>query len=273
MKYLAVGLLLTISGLAQQQPAPGTQSQPPSNSTVQNPAEANAQQARKIVEQSIQALGGQAFLTFTDLDQQGRGYGFSQNAPQGVGVPYERKYRYPDKERYEFLKKHDWIIIHNGDKGYETTFRGTRAEDPKDLASYQRRRLYALDYVLRDWTKAPGTAFFYEGTTLVGPKTVHKISLINAQNQGVTLYIDVKSFLPAKKSYSWRDPESKEMDEEAELYDEYRVEQGISSPHVITREKNGEMTSQRFVHTVTYNARIPDSEFSPPSIDYNKMKK
>jgi hypothetical protein len=102
---------------------------------------------------------------------------------------------------------------------------------------------------------------------------VHKISLINAQNQGVTLYIDVKSFLPAKKSYSWRDPESKEMDEEAELYDEYRVEQGISSPHVITREKNGEMTSQRFVHTVTYNARIPDSEFSPPSIDYNKMKK
>jgi hypothetical protein len=190
-----------------------------------------------------------------------------------VGVPYERKYRYPDKERYEFLKKHDWIIIHNGDKGYETTFRGTRAEDPKDLASYQRRRLYALDYVLRDWTKAPGTAFFYEGTTLVGPKTVHKISLINAQNQGVTLYIDVKSLLPAKKTYSWRDPESKEMDEEAELYDEYRVEQGISSPHVITREKNGEMTSQRFVHTVTYNARIPDSEFSPPSLDYNKMKK
>jgi hypothetical protein len=273
MKYLLVALVLTLSGFAQQQPAPGTQSQPPSSSTVQNPAEANSQQARKIVEQCIQALGGQAYLTFVDLDQKGRGYGFSQNAPQGVGVPYERKYRYPDKERFEFLKKHDWIIIHNGDKGYETTFRGSREEDPKDLAQYLRRRQYALDYVLRGWTKAPGTAYFYEGTTLVGPRSVHKISLINAQNQGVTLFIDTRSFLPAKKTYSWRDTESKEMDEEAELYDEYRVEGGINSPHVITREKNGEMNSQRFVYSTTYNTGIADSEFAPPTINYNKLKK
>src|SRR4051794_20322221 len=100
MKYLALLLLLTLSTFAQEQTG------------VQNPAEANAQQARTIIDKCIQALGGQAFLTFTDLDQQGRGYGFSQNAPQGVGVPYERKYKYPDKERYEFTKKHDWIIIH-----------------------------------------------------------------------------------------------------------------------------------------------------------------
>jgi len=102
---------------------------------------------------------------------------------------------------------------------------------------------------------------------------VHKVSLINAQNQGVTLFIDTKSFLPAKKTYSWRDPESKEMDEEAELYDEYRVEGGINSPHVITREKNGEMTSQRFVYSVAYNTGIADSEFAPPPINYNKLKK
>lgn len=272
MKYLAV-LLLTLTALAQQQPAPGTQSQPPSSSSVQNPAESNAQQARKIVDQCIQALGGQAYLTFTDLDQKGRGYGFYQNAPQGVGVPYERKYRYSDKERYEFLKKHDWIIIHNGDKGYETTFRGTREEDPKDLASYQRRRQFALDYVLREWTKAPGTAFFYEGSTLVGARSVHKVSLINAKNQGVSLFIDTRTFLPAKKSYTFRDPESHELDEESELYDEYRVEGGINSPHVITREKNGEMNSQRFVYSVTYNTGIADSEFAPPPINYNKLKK
>jgi hypothetical protein len=272
MKYLFALLFLTLSAIAQT-PAPAPQSQPAKSTDPQNPAEANSQQARKIIEQTVKALGGQAYLTIKDMDQKGRGYGFSQNAPQGIGVPYERKYQYPDKERYEFLKKHDWIIIHNGDKGYETTFRGNREEDPKDLAQYLRRRQYALDYVLRGWTAAPGTAFFYEGTTLVGARTTHKISLINAQNLGVTLYIDVKTFLPAKKSFSWRDPEYKEIDEESELYDEYRMEQGFNTPHVITRQKNGEMVSQRFVYSVAYNSGIPDAEFAPPPINYNKLKK
>src|SRR5437879_11133425 len=165
MKNLIVLFFLAASTFAQQPPsAPNAQSaQAPG--TVQNPGEANAQQARKVIEQCIKALGGNAYLNYIDLDQQGRGYGFYQNAPQGVGVPYERKYRYPDKERYEFLKKHDWILIHNGDKGYETTFRGTREEDPKDLANYSRRRQYSMEYVLREWIKAPGTAFFYAGTT------------------------------------------------------------------------------------------------------------
>jgi len=96
---------------------------------------------------------------------------------------------------------------------------------------------------------------------------------VNSKNQSVTLFIDTRTFLPVKKSYSWRNPEYKEIDEEAELYDEYRVEQGISSPHVITRQKNGEMSSQRFIRTVSYNLGLNDSEFAPPPITYNKMKK
>src|SRR4051812_29438041 len=144
MKYLLVLTLGVTSAWAQQgaSPASASQSQTAQNPPVQNPAEANALQAKQTLDRSIEALGGRAYLSFFDMDQQGRGFGFYQNTPQGVGVPYERKFRYPDKERYEFLKKHDWILIHNGDKGYETTFRGTREEDPKDLANYLRRRQY-----------------------------------------------------------------------------------------------------------------------------------
>lgn len=246
------------------------QTKPPSDSDI---AAANAKPARDILNQSIKALGGDVYLNLRDTEQHGRGYGFSQNAPTGIGVPYVRFYRYPDKERYEFTKKRDWIIIHNGDKGYETTYRGTRDENATDTQTYIRRRHYALDYVLREWVHQPGVALFYEGTTITGPKNVHQISIRNAANEGVTLFIDTATLLPVKKSYTWRDPKYKDMNTEEELYDEYRLEQGIQAPRVITRIFNGEMQSQRFLDTVTYNGQLNDSLFAPPPLNFNKMKK
>ncbi len=239
----------------------------------QDIATANTQQARDIIDKCIKALGGDAYLNIKDISQEGRGYGFYQNAPAGVGILYWRDYKYPDKERYEFTKKRDWIIIHNGDKGYEVTYRGSKPEAATDHETYERRRHYALDYVLREWIHQPGAAFFDEGTTIIGPKTVHQVTIMDAQNQGVTLFIDADSFLPIKKSYSWRDKTYKDMNTEEELYDEYRPEQGIPTPHVITRMLNKEMTSQRFITSVKYNPGLSDSLFTPPTMDYDRMKK
>src|SRR5438309_4672554 len=101
---------ILILALAQQ-PTPAT------------PPDANAQQARQILEQCIKALGGDLYLNIRDMKQTGRGYGFHNNASTGVGVAFTRYYRYPDKERYEFLKDASWIILNIGEKGYETTFR------------------------------------------------------------------------------------------------------------------------------------------------------
>jgi hypothetical protein len=270
MKILIVFLLFVAAAFALTA-APGAgQTTPKSNQDI---ATANAKQARDVIDKCIKALGGDAYLNIKDIEQEGRGYGFYHNAPAGVGVLYWRDYKYPDKERYEFTKKRDWIIIHNGDKGYEVTYRGSRPEAAKDHETYERRRHYALDFVLREWVHQAGAAFFYEGTTVVGPKTVHQVTIMDAQNQGVTLFIDADSFLPVKKSYTWRDPQYKEMDREEELYDEYRLEQDLPTPHVITRMLNKEMTSQRFITNVKYNSGLSDSVFVPPTLNYDRMKK
>src|SRR5438270_16494 len=238
LRTLLIILLFVASGLAQS---------PPTTTTTQDPIKANSDQARQVLDKTIAALGGDAYLNVKEVEQVGRGYGFYQNTPTGIGTPYWRFYRYPDKERYEFTKKRDIVIIHNGDKGYEITFRGTALENAADHATYERRRKYALDYVLRDWIHQPGSALFYEGTTVVGPKTVHQITVRNAANEGATLYIETVSSLPVKRTYTWRDPKYKDMNTEEELYDEYRPEQGIQTAHVITRIYNREMQSQRFI--------------------------
>src|SRR4029453_6168449 len=118
------------------------------------------------------------YLTFVDFKQEGRGFGFYQGSSVGVGVPFTRFYSYPDKERYEFFKEGEGVIIHNGDKGYETTFRGTRPEDAKDNADYNRRRQYTLDVVLRGWAQDSKTAFFYDGESIAETRPVYKVTLM-----------------------------------------------------------------------------------------------
>src|SRR5438270_4430922 len=260
MLKLFLAVALAASALAQTQtPAPATQ------------PDANALQARQILDKCIKALGGDAYLNIRNMKQTGRGYGFHRNEAVGAGSFFTRSYVYPDKERYDIDK--DWYIIHSGDKGYETTFRGTAEEDPKDLALYVRRHKFALDIILREWLKDPRTALFYDGPTMTESKEVEKVTLVSGNNESVSLFINSHTFLPVKKSYKYRDPLDEQMSEESELYDGYRVVQGVMTPFNVTRVKNDEMNSQRFYRDIIYNSNLPDSLFVPPPLHYDIKKR
>ena len=154
------------------------------------------------------------------------------------------------------------IYVYNGNKGYEITYKGTRPQDPKDEAEYMRRSHYALDRVLRKWINEPGVALFYEGQTVAEGKTVDQVTVMNAHNEGVTLFLDTSDHLPVKKTFTWRDATDKQRNVEDEVYDNYRDVQGFPTPHTITRSYNGDMASQRFLTSVSYNQGISDSQFA-----------
>jgi len=126
-----------------------------------------------------------------------------------------------------------------------------------------RRRHFSLDWVLRKWLLEPGVALFYEGQTVAEEKPVEQVTVMNAHNEGVTIYVNVDDHLPVKKSFSWRDTTDKERNIEDEVYDNYREVQGIMTPHTVTRFYNGDMSSQRFVTKVGYNQGVSDSQFDP----------
>ena len=221
----------------------------------------NARKARHLLEQAIEALGGNAYLNIQDVSQEGRTYSFHGGQPNSVGVQFWRFYRYPDKDRIELTKKRDVIYVYAGDKGYEITYKGTHPDDPKTVADYLRRREFSLDWVLRKWLSMPGVAFFYEGSTVAEQKQADQITLMNPQNQAVTLYLDSSTHLPLKKTFSWRDPTDKQRNIEDEVYDNYRPVQGVMTAFSITRYYNGDMSNQRFVQVVKYNEGFPDSLF------------
>jgi hypothetical protein len=260
-------LCLWVTASPAQQNVP--QSVPISPNTGAD-AKSNQQKARAILERMIEALGGPAYMTLHDSYTEGR-YGRFHNEVMVGGTVFFRYWQWPDKERVELTKQHDIVDLYIGDRLTEVTFRGPHEIDPKkdDNARLAlQRRHYALDVVLREWLKDPATLLLYEGPTLSGNKMAERVTLINAKNESVTILVSPDTHLPAEKIFTTRDPESRDRDEESEIYDNWRVVQGINTPYSVVTSRNGQIVRQQYLTNVTYNNRPPDSYFTPILIDH-----
>ena len=236
-----------------------------------SPDQENAHKAKSAIDQAITALGGQTYLTIRDREQQGRGYGFHHGRPSGGGDVFWSFTEFPDRERVELTKERDIAELYVGNKGYEITYKGPRPIEQKDLDDYLRRRRFSLDTVLRTWVNDPAVVLLFEGLAVAAQHPAVQVTLINAQNESITLYFDSDTHLPVKKSFSWRDPVDKQKNLEEEVYENYRAVSGIMAPYNVTRYFNGDMTSQRFLNSVTINLGLDQAMFEPNS-GYNPNK-
>jgi hypothetical protein len=254
-------------------PPPSQNTNPPSNPAIALDKEAakNADKAKSIIEQGIQALGGDTWLTIRDREQQGRTYGFHAGRPSGGGGPYWSFTEFPDKERFEFTKERDVAEVFVGNKGYEITYKGPHPVEPKDLEDYLRRRHYSLETVLRTWVNDPTVVLLYDGNAIAAQHPAFQVTLVNDKNESVTLYFDVDTHLPVKKTFEWRDPVDKQKNLEEEVYENYRAVSGIMAPYNYTRFFNGDMSNQRFLNSVTINQALDPAMFDPNS-GYNPNK-
>jgi hypothetical protein len=236
-------------------------------------AQTNQQKARAAIDKMIQALGGQAYMHLQDAEVEGRSGRFYHERSEGSTV-FHRFWQWPDKERVELTKQRDVIELTVGDNMYEITFRGTRIIDPKkdyDNQIYLERRHHALEIILRQWLNDPGTALFDEGPSLSENHSVERITLIDSRNDAVTLSIDTDTSLPVKKTFVMRDPQGY-RDEVAEVYDNWKMIQGVNTPFNTLVSRNGELWRQYFLSSVSYNNHLENSLFEP-STKYLPAKK
>ncbi len=280
---MRIALLLTIVAativaFAQAPPAPpaAVAASPSGWPTAQFAATAakdpGVAKAKKILDDMIRALGGEAYLTMRDMTVEGRSYAFYEGRPKGLGVLFWRFWQAPDKDRVEFTKQRDVIDLYVGDQGYETTYKGTVAIEPTLLSEYLRRRQHSLEWVIRNWLSAPGSMILYDGTAIVEQNLADKVTILNASNDSVTIAVDPRTHLPVRKSYSFRDPLDRQFDEDAEIYSNYKVVQGIATPYSVVRMENGDMTNQRYVNKVTYDTGLASSLFEPNGLLYKNAK-
>ena len=235
-------------------------------------AVANQRKARATLDAMVAALGGQRWLTLTNTMEQGRTSGFYQGKPTGMTAEFYEIFKFPDQIRVELGKKRDVLEIIDGDSVWEVTYKGKR-ELPKDQAQdLIRRREHSIQVAMRVWLNDPRTVLIYGGQSLVERHLADKTTLIDANNDSITIQTDAETHLPLQRTWQWRDPVYKDKNTDAEEYDDYHLVEGLPTAYTITRYHNGDMTNQRFLTHAAYNIPLTPDMFNPDQAA-SKIKK
>jgi hypothetical protein len=238
------------------------------------------QLGRKLLDEMVTALGGQAWLDRKDMQVRGRTASFFRGQPNGTVIEYTGWRQFPDAthpgaERIGFLtergmimpgKKIDVVQIWTADNGYEVTFKGKTILPKDQVEDYLRRRAHSIEDVVRVWLKAPGVMVIAEGTTMVERRMADRVSVLSANNDAVTIDLDATTHLPLRRTFEWRNETFKDHDEDSEGYDDYHTVQGLPTAFTMTRYHNGDMINQRFLTKVEYNQGLSPDLFNPDNL-------
>ena len=258
---LAASLLLPYTLRAQA-------SDIPSAAPTQTAGKTPEERGRLLLDQMVTALGGQPWLDRRTMLEEGHTATFFRGAPTGSVVDFWefRQFPYggqPDLERIEYTKKREVVHIWTKDTGYEVTYKGKTTLPKLQVDDTLRRNAHSIEEVVHTWLKQPGVIILAEGTAMVERRMVDKVSILGANNDAITIELDVATHLPLRRTFEWRNDTFKDHDEDSEEYDDYHTIQGFPTAFAITRYRNGDMASQLFIKKVEYGAPIAPELFDP----------
>jgi hypothetical protein len=275
MKQLVLGLAI---GLLTTAPSLSAQARDiPSAAPPKVAGETQDQRGRKLLDQMLEALGGDAWLNRKNVKELGHLARFFRGAPTGIVVDFTATRQFangdrPDAQRVGYItdksmilpgKKIDIVQIWANNTGHEVTYKGNATLPQEQIDDYYRRQDHSIESIFRVWLKAPGVMVVAEGSTMVERRLTERVSILSANNDAVTLDIDASTHLPRRRTFETRNPKFKDIDEDAEEYDDYHTIQGLPTSFTITRYHNGDMASQTFFSKIEYDVDLPPGTFDP----------
>ena len=222
--------------------------------------------AQALLDQTIQALGGQAFLNFKTLTTSGRSFSITDEKATGF-VTFDSQVAYPDKRRFAYGlgKKKPIVLINNGDAAWEVDRMGLTHQTPEQVRRWKTTNTYSLENLLRLRIREPGVLVQDAGSDFIENLATRVLDIHFANQVDVKVYLNKANSLPISITYRVQDPKTLEWDEYADIYGDYRSFQGIQTPMHITRFYNEERVSETFRSTAKYDEVLPVSLFQPPA--------
>jgi hypothetical protein len=241
------------------------------------------QRGKKIIDQTIQALGGDNFLTMEDRIESGRAYSFYNGQISGLSIAkiYTRYITVANnktgedlgqREREAFGKDQDSAVLFTEQGGWEITWRGSKELPKERFDRYRDTTLRNVFYIFRKRLHEPGMTFESRGSDVLDNQPVEIVDITDADNRTVTLYVHQSTKLPVRLVFSHYNTEQKQRDQEVTLFSRYREEGGIQWPHQIRRERNGEKIYEIFSESVAINKDLTDELFTLPAAGANPAK-
>jgi hypothetical protein len=240
-------------------------------------AEEPAVKGRKIVMESLAALGGDAFLHMTDRVEEGRAYSFFNEKLSGLSKAkiYVRYMTAPDppvvafhgqRERQVFGDKDETAyVLFDEKQGYNVTYRGAKPFPAADYEKYHESLLHNVLYILRMRLNEPGMTFESRGTEISNNVPVDSVDIIDSDNRVTNVYFEQSTHYPVRQMWFRRNAITKEKDEEVTVFSKFRASNGVLWPWVIQRERNGERIYEMFSESVSFNTGVTDEKFTLPA--------
>jgi hypothetical protein len=240
-------------------------------------AETNEQKGKRVADEALAALGGQAFLAVRDRTESGRAYSFYHEKLSGLALAriYTRYLDHPDsqepgalrvREREALGKKQEDVILFTQETGYELTFRGARPLTDTRIQQFKESTLRNIFYILRERWGEPGLFFESRGSDFYENRPIEIVDVVDGNNNTVTVYFDQMTKLPTRQRFFRRDPIDNSRLEEVSTFAKYRdVGGGAMWPFSIRRERNGEKIFEMYSESVEINQDLRDDLFTLPA--------
>src|SRR3989442_6046302 len=210
-----------------------------------NPAQAQTQ-ANQLIDQMIDALGGQTFLDVKDIHTTGRFFAFTRGQLSGSDI-FSDYIKFPDMERVEFgpttrrttqinRGKDGWKIV--AKKSPEPQSAGESEEFLKGVKT-------SMDYVLRFTLEERQTTVQTLPSEMIDFKRVDVVELRDPDKNRIRFYIDRDTHLPLKMQVR-RTDESKLHEEQ---YSNWHKFEGLMTPTYVSRITDGVKTMEIHLDT------------------------
>lgn len=234
--------------------------------------EESAAKAKQLLQQTIQAMGGDAFLNVRDETCTGRVSEFGHSGEMNGFETFQEYIEPPDMTRQENLPKRNIIEVYNKDKGW-TLDRGGVAEAPTaDVIRFQEDTKKNIGNILRKRIHEPDMIFRYGGTDIVELHEVDWVELDDSDDRTFRIAIDRASHLPIRKDTEQRNPDTRVTTKEFDLYSNYHAINGVQTALQVERSRNGMKVFQVFFDSCQYNTGLPASLFTKDSLDERWQK-
>ena len=226
--------------------------------------------AQQVIEASIGALGGEAFLSARNTQSKGRYFIFNKGR-RGFTYYWDWTVFDPIQSRNQLGKgKRQEVTIVNLEinKGWLLEGKEDVSEIPEDvIAGYPDGLKDNLDLLFRKWRHEEGMSFYYYGPDdVAGSGELEAVEFLDATNAAVVVFFQLEDHLPAKIETHYTDSFGVRHKRETEFYN-WHVIQGINSPLRIDIYTDEEMTTQFFIEELAYNVEIPPGHFLEPVVE------
>lgn len=244
-------------------------------------ADTAEQRGRKVIDEAIAALGGDAFMHMQNRVESGRAYTFWSSrlsgtnlakiytrylTPSGPPVPgqlqVEERESFGTNVRGRFEEQYGFVLFTAKPEAWEVTFRGARPLEDDQLARYKDATLHNFLYIVRERLKEPDVSFYSLGADFINSRPVDIVQVTCADNVPVTVYFDQLTKLPVRQTYKHRNEEYHDMDTEVTEYARFRdIGGGVQWPHDIRRDRNGDKIYEMFSDSIEINQDLGDELF------------